>query len=800
MTEPEKRLWESRRITPLQGTLEEFLRTLDTELPNVLRGVVTTPTGPDLPISERFVVRSPELSATCLEFLENDVEYVRNGMPTENLDAKLFYRGFNPQWAAVERDLDVRRDIEDTILSDAILNDDGDMKCQFYAIKGHAGSGKSVLLQRIAWEAALSFGKLCLYLRPHGQLSFDSILELSRLVDERIYVFVDDVGEQAGQTLHFIEQARRASLPVTICAAERTNEWNMSCEDLDPYVTNDFEVRYLSPKEIDDLLQLLDKSRALFQLEHLSQEERKAAFVDRAGRQLLVALHEATLGKPFEDIIADEFNEIQPDHARLMYLGISFLNRFEVPVRAGLVSRIYGVRFTDFQERFFQPLEGLVFSRYDYRTRDYVYETRHPHIAEIVVSRALREANDKRDAYMQIIGAMNIDYTADRRAYRKLVRGRTLLREFVDHQIADAIYTVARTKVGEDAYLLHQMAIYEMNRSNGNLNKAAQYLTKAKALQPHDSTIAHSLAELQLRRAENAPSELEFRKHLKEAQQLANSLNSKDSHGFHTLAKSHLAQLRRLMEVNPADFSEIEFGELIKSAEQAIQRGLERAPGDSYLLDTESRLANLLAKDDRAVAALRAASKANPQNAYIAIRLAKLLVDREQAEEAIGIYKSTIESGVNDKRIHFNYARLLIECNHEDGTQIEYHLRRGFTEGDASVDAQFWYARQLYVNEKMPEAQDRFRKLQMLAVNPAVKRSIRGCIRKDGADQRFTGRVDKVEADYGFALRDGTADRVFLHVRSTDPAVWGWLKRGVRISFSLGFNYWGAAAVDVALE
>ena len=82
----------------------------------------------------------------------------------------------------------------------------------------------------------------------------------------------------------------------------------------------------------------------------------------------MVALHEATSGKPFEDIIADEYAEVKPELAQLMYLGVCFLNRFDVPVRAGIIARVFGIRFTDFKERFFKPLEQVVITRYDQRT------------------------------------------------------------------------------------------------------------------------------------------------------------------------------------------------------------------------------------------------------------------------------------------------------------------------------------------------------------------------------------------------------------------------------------------------
>ena len=802
-TGAERRLWDSKRISTLEGTFEDFLNSLNEQISTPFRGIVPVPIAEDLPISERFIVRDPGLRSECLAFLENDVDYVRNGMPIVELNPRLFYRGFNPRWSAIDQDLDVRRDIEDNILVEAVLDEDGDRDCRLHTIRAHAGSGKSILLQRIAWEAAKTFGKLCLYLQPDGQLSFDAIRELSRVIDERIYLFIDDVDEHVPEVLDLIEMARRSSVSLTIVGAARINEWNMSCEDLEPYVMDDFELHYLSAKEIDSLLELLEKHKSLFRLEQASPAERQTAFVERAGRQLLVALHEATLGKPFEDIVADEFSAIQPDDARLIYLGICFLNRYDVDVRAGIVSRVYGVRFTEFSRRFFKPPEGLVFTRYDRFSRDYVYVTRHPHIAGIVVARALARSTDKLDVYLQMINSMNIDYESDRRAFRKLVRGRSLLEEFPDHQMAETIYTHARLKVRDDSYLLHQIAIYEMNRPDGNLQEANDHLNRAKLLAPYDRTITHSLAELQLRRADEARTTLEFHRYIRKAQNLARSLtgaSSVVSHGFHTLAKAHIAKLRKMTSGENENATDIGVTDTIKEVEAVIQEGLQRFPGDSYLLAAESDLGDLLSDDARSMSALKTAFDNNPHNPFIVVRLAKNLLSKNEMDEARIVYKRALEAGVVDKHVHFNYAKLLIDSNDANGMEIEYHLRRAFTDGDRNAEAQFWYARQLYTNGAMEDSKVRFRQLRHVRGNPITKRKVRGVIADNGQEKKFTGSVAYSVADYGFVTRDGLGDGVFLHPNNTEPSIWNDLERGARITFSIGFNYWGATAINIDFE
>ena len=798
----ESRFWENRRITPLVGTYEDFLLSLDSALPSVFRGVVPVPTESNLPISHRFTMTNPGLSDDCISFLDNDVDYVRTGMPTEPLDPRTFYKGVSGSWSGIEQDLDVRRDLEDSILLQTVLRPPTGGGPRFYVVKGHAGSGKSVFLQRLAWESATSYDKLCLFLRPAGHLSYGAVEELSRATGERIFLFADDVGEHAPELVSFIERARRALLDVTVIAAERINEWNMACEHLQPYVNDDYELTYLSLKEIDGLLSLLDRHRALYTLQSATQEQRRQAFVQRAGRQLLVALHEATLGKPFEDIIADEYSQITPTPAQVMYLGVCFMNRFHVPVRAGIVSRLYNIRFTEFKERFFQPLESVVFSRLDNRIKDYVYTTRHPHIAEIVVDRALTNPNQKLDLRLQMISALNVDYDADRTAFRKMVQARPLLDDLPDHQMASAVFAAAQKRVGDDTYLLHQMAIYDINRPNGNLQNAETLLLRARSNAPNDKTLVHSLAELKLSRAAEARTELERERFLAECCQLAKSLtgsSATQSHGYYTLAKAHLEKVRWSLSRAPDEFIQQEFNQSVFDVEGVIQEGLQRFPNDQHLLSCEFQLRRLLEQEERAMAALQSAFRANPHNPYTAVRLAKLLLSNGCQEEATDIYKQALESQIVDKWVHYNYARLLIDRNVEGGEEIEYHLRRSFTEGDANRDAQFWYARQLYLNGKVADANMMFGKLRRLPVDIEIKRQLQGHMRDERGTTRFNGTVVEVAIGYGFAARDGSGDRVYLHPKNAENGVWDQLRNNMRLEFGIGFNFWGATAINIAL-
>ena len=158
--------------------------------------------------------------------------------------------------------------------------------------------------------------------------------------------------------------AKQKISQITILAAERDNEWNTyGARISERWCPLNSSINNLSHKEIEDLVDLLDKHDSLGLLKALSREQRIAAFVERAERQLLVALHEATRGKPFEEIVYDEYEGIVPEQARRLYLDICTLNQFGIPVRAGTITRVSGIRFNDYRERLFRPLQNVVIAQ-----------------------------------------------------------------------------------------------------------------------------------------------------------------------------------------------------------------------------------------------------------------------------------------------------------------------------------------------------------------------------------------------------------------------------------------------------
>ena len=465
-------------------------------------------------------------------------------------------------------------------------------------IKAHAGAGKSVILHRLAWDGAREYECICLFSKPQGSLSAAALQELIRSLGRRIYLFVDDAADRSRELEALLKRLGPEGDYLTILMAERINEWNVQGQNAAPFITDEYELKYLNAAEIDALLALLERHHALgTHLERLTLDERRKQLSEHAGRQLLVALHEATLGIPFETILFDEFNHITPFEAQRLYQTVCVLNRLNVPVRAGLVARVHGIPFEEFKQRFFAPLEHVVFAQRDDLTRDYQYRARHPHIADIVFLKVLRTVEERFDCYIRCLKALNVSYSVDWKAFWQMVRARNLLDLFPDLQMVQAIFAAAKETVGEDAHLLHQMGIHEMNRPGGDLSEASRLLSRASNLAPSDAAIQHSIAELKLKVADRSRTPLEKSKLLKEAADISAGLirgEKTDSYAHHTLVK---IEIRELEDALAAGAPETEIESLVKDAEGTLFDAQQEFPGDSHLLDAESRLAEILNDD-----------------------------------------------------------------------------------------------------------------------------------------------------------------------------------------------------------
>jgi len=795
----EENYWSERKVSCIKMTFKDFLHRLDSLIEPSTRILARYFEHDSHPICKKFSVPSSiRPSERLLTYLDEHFDYLYTGMPSSHVEPKAFYSGFFSSWGAIEQNLDVNRRLTEVILSEFILPSDEieSGQVELCVVKAHAGSGKTVLLHRIAWDSAHELEKVCLFLKSTGFIEFEYIVELCELYRGRLHIFIDDLPQRAKEIDRFIQQCKEYNLSVSIVGVARSSDWNQVLEFLDQHVTHEYELRYLNENEIEQLLTLLEKHDSLGYLERFNRDERKEALRKRAGRQLLVALHETTKGRPFEEIVFDEFKRIVPAQAQSLYLTVCIFHRLGINTRAGLISRIHGISFSRFKDELFLPLEKIIIAKRSPEVRDYVYQTRHRQIAELVFEQALLEPQERFDEYSRIISVLDIAYETDWKALRDLLNARQLEKLFPSDDMVVQLFDIAESQFADESFILQQRAIFEMHRKEGSLEYATRLLEQASKKSPRNRSIKHSKAELALKRSENAKTSLERQRWINECRTVSSELiklDNKSPHPQHTLLKVSLAELREMLPYADNISSERKISEVEKKFNRAIQL----FPNDMYILEAESRFCEILKDQPKAISALEKAFETNKSSPYLALRLAKLLKHNNKHTDAVDVLRQFLDVNQFDKDVNYQLGLLLLYSDLGDVSNILHHLRRGFTKGDRRFDAQFQYARVLYINGELQEAVSIFNDLKNAELPRSVKFDVRGYWTENKQPVRFFGKLIRREATFGFVLRDGVRDKIYCNAKTVDSKEWRLLKLNSRVEFTIGFNYLGPVVFSV---
>lgn len=797
----EARYWAGHKVFAIDSTFEDFLGEIDRAIPALARTIAVGIGGGELSIRKHYRVAQATEPAAVVSYLATDAAHVHSGLVAERQDVGEFYRGYDNGWGCIIQNLDAHRSVSDSVLVDAVLlAEENRSVTELFMLKGPAGNGKTIALKRIAWEAGVTYDQIVLYPNSPAGLRVEPIAEIYRLTGKRIFLFVDRVALLRNELRDLLRASKAQSIPLSVIGAERDNEWNIYCEQLEPFLSLEFPVRYLNEREIGDLIGLLERHKVLGLLEKRSPEERIYAFTNNAERQLLVALHEATLGIPFEEIVVDEFRRIEPPGARSIYLDICALHQFGAPVRAGLISRAAGIGFEQFRTEFIQPLENVVHVVKDEHSRDIYYRSRHQHVAEIVFNRVLPAAEDRFDLLARLLSAINVDYSSDRETFSRLIRGRGIAEIFPSADLGRLFYDRVQEAAPDDPFVSHQRAVFEMQHLGGSLVLAEAAAARAFELNPTNHSIQHTQAEIARRRANDTDDPLRKRALRRVTREKlggdTSRLSEYDLYTQARLAIDEFGELLESLEMPDDQPPPAAFIEAAKEAETAIQRGLQIFPESSELLAAEATFRELLDQTDRAQRLLERAFNLNPRQDWLAVRLSRKYQTSGDLPNCKRVLEACLRDNPSSKLAHLEMGRVLIALG-DSGTAIE-HLRRGFTEGDNHYEAQFWYARELFLQGYYSEANKLF-----LAINDRAPGRFRTraaeAVEQEATPIVYDCRVERKEEGYAFLKLPQFPKDIFASRAESNSLEWEKLYVGAKARCALAFNRRGAHAVSVCL-
>jgi len=795
MNELEAAYWAKQNVEIIQATFGNFMRSLDAAVPELWRALDLKIGVEHTSVAKFF--RSNSTPSQALAFsLDRDFTHLHGAMASDPQDPKQFYGGYDTGWGPIIQNLDVQRRMVNDFLIDAVLEEASDTECRFFLLRGPAGSGKTIALKRAAWEAATALDQLVLWFEDTGALRPDVLAELVDLTGKRIFVVIDRAALHIPAIDALLTLAKQRRLPITILAAERDSEWNTYGARVgERWRPRDYSMSNLSHNEIEELVDLLAKHESLGLLKSLSREQRIAAFVERADRQLLVALHEATRGKPFEEIVFDEYEGVVPEQARRLYLDICTLNQFGIPVRAGTISRVSGISFTDYRERLFRPLQNVVLTQENRYTGDIEYRARHPRVAEMVFQQACPTDEAKVDQLVRLIDQLDIGYAADRSAIEHIARGRRLREMVVGRDFGREIYQALLRAAPEEAFIYQQWAIFESLGHNASFEEAERLAKIARELEPNSKTIAHTQAEIARKRANAEPVPLlreQFRRQVRQRLNDAGGANSE----FVLSSKTKLL----VDEVNDLINSNDDVAALadkVLDAETEIRRAEQLYADSPDFFETEARLCTVLERTERALNALERAWNVRPRGSGIAIRLAKAYASRGYPARAKEILEEALSRNPEDRGVHYEMAKFLLSGNFELDPRIGEHLSRSYIRGDRNYEARHLHAQYLFMTGHAKEAQELFDEIDQTAPpefrsgfnvpESLISRRLR----------RSSGRVARRVATSLYIHSGMYPKDIFASESHSGEEHWRQIVHAADVDFSVRFRRNGPVAFDV---
>ena len=324
-SEIEKHHLSSLNLVHVPGTLKDFAEWLAREMPK-------RPTGWDLATARRPELRNIHRALTDIQKRAlNSVTLVSaDSLPRTETKTTLgaireFYKGYKPRWA----------DILDGVPAELAFIKDfsklvevGHESKKCIALVGPAGSGKSTALMAAALHVSKTSNTPVYFLREAVSDLKEVVVALEQINTSAFYLFIDKLEAMHNEVAELLSGLKTKH--ICIVASERLNIWNRRVKaTVEPYISKTFTVEKIRRPDASRILEKLEKFGPWTRLQPMTPEERVKEIFNKADRQLLIGLMEATTGLGFTQIIDRDFKNVGDDHHKkfLVIVGLASIHR-----------------------------------------------------------------------------------------------------------------------------------------------------------------------------------------------------------------------------------------------------------------------------------------------------------------------------------------------------------------------------------------------------------------------------------------------------------------------------------------
>lgn len=497
-------------------------------------------------------------------------------------DEREFLLGREPRWSDLTDGFAVERAIDRVLLADIESEDP-----RLVVITGTAGSGKSAIAMR-----------LTLALRATGAKA----IQLNLAADRRGFkirrdveaagadvLLIDDLDQLGRSGVGVLEDLRAACPYLRVVAALRSPRYEgLGVADHVAGRDDAMEVvaPVLSDDDIDAVLDSLTRANRLGALKGLPRTQQQRMMAAHAGRQLLVAMIEATSGQRFMAKIESECRDLGPE-AALVYGVVALAGNFRITLRNEDVLAALG---GDIVEQM-RILDGLLRTHLLVKDKHGRISLRHKVIAERAVE-FFRSAGLVETPLRGLVFAMA---AASRPGYlRDTAQGRATIR-LINHQVlieflrtADGavdqvgirgIYDEIEGLLAPDFHFWLQRGSFETEQ--GDLDLAKNFIEQARSIAGEDPYVRTQWAYMTLKRASRRPKDPAASEQVAAAfEELDEAIASRGRQDFYPF---HVYGSQGLAWVNRSDLSQSEKAQLLQLLRGVVTDGLKLHNGNREL-------------------------------------------------------------------------------------------------------------------------------------------------------------------------------------------------------------------------
>lgn len=292
----------------------------------------------------------------------------------------------------------------------------------------------------------------------------------------------------------------------------------------------------LTDNDIEALLQTLDQHHMLGELAGKTAKERIQILREKCGRQLIVAMIEATSGRPFEEKIATELDQLDGEaHKLYAFVAVASALRFSL-TKDELLTAI-----GDVTNVVMNALQRLT-ARHLLSCSKTQYGLRHRVIADVVFER-LSQNGQLAEVLEGLAFSAAVHITSDSRTSSQ---PRRLLQRILNHDFLrkNVGTEEAKNLYGELEELLSRDFNFWLHRGSlelelGNLGLAERYLITARSLNDRDLNTQSEFGYLLFRKALSNPNAVAAGEFVDEAIKMLQEnialRGAKDPHSYHIL-------------------------------------------------------------------------------------------------------------------------------------------------------------------------------------------------------------------------------------------------------------------------